>query len=139
MTAYPRILLRCDWPGCYARAEGYGSKVTDARKDAAKHGWKSISGLDLCGTREQAEKFTPDHNLVFLQGHAAREDHSPVVKPGAKGYVKLSCQCGWKVTAEYSWQPAGECPRTSIDIRWSNHVAEAELGAAGKESGADHA
>jgi hypothetical protein len=120
------IKLRCDWPGCHARIETHNSKITEARKSASAHGWRAAGGLDLCGSRDQAEEYTDDYTLSMLRGHAAREDHAPVIEPARKGYVKLSCRCGWAVPAEHSWDRAGECARSTADMRWGKHVKAAE-------------
>jgi len=125
VTASAFVRLYCDWPDCGARIETYKTRAADARKYAAGHGWKYVSGVDLCGSREQAEQYTASHDLHTLHGHATREDHGPVIKPGAKGYVKLSCRCGWVYTSSYSWERPGEATRTSADYRWRAHVKEA--------------
>ena len=66
-------------------------------------------------------------------GHAGRTDHVPVVKTSEKGYARLSCSCGWKYAAAYSWQPEGSAPRHSIERLWGRHVKDAEAQAkAGK-------
>ncbi len=126
MSAFTSVRLRCNWPGCNGLIETFDSKVTEARKSAARNGWRAVSGLDLCGSRDQAESCTDDYTLSLLQGHAAREDHGPVTKPGRKDFVKLSCLCGWTVPAELSWDLAGECARSVADLRWGKHVQEAE-------------
>jgi hypothetical protein len=129
MTAYTWVRVRCDWPDCSGVIETHRSKITEARKYASKRGWRTVSGLDLCGPRDQAEEFTDSFTLSTLQGHATRKDHAPVIKPGRKGYIKLSCLCGWTVPPQYSWDVAGECTRNSADLRWGAHVKEAEHGA----------
>ena len=125
MTASAFVKLHCDWPDCYARYETYKTRVTEARKSAAGHGWKYVSGLDLCGPREQAEQYTAEDNLRALNGHATRTDHGPVIKPAAKGYVKLSCLCGWVYAGSYSWEKPGEATRTSAYVYWRAHAKEA--------------
>jgi hypothetical protein len=125
VTASAFVKIHCDWPDCYARIETYKTRVTEARKSVAGHGWKYVSGFDLCGSREQAEQYITDHDLRALKGHATREDHGPVIKPAVKGYVKLSCLCGWVYASSYSWERPGEVARTSADFRWRAHVKEA--------------
>lgn len=125
MTASAFVKIHCDWPDCCARIETHKTRVTDARKSAAGNGWTYVSGVDLCGSRDQAEQYTADRDLRALKGHAARADHGPVIRPGAKGYVKLSCRCGWVYASSYSWEKPGEVARTSADFRWRTHVKEA--------------
>lgn len=130
MTAWKFVDISCNWPGCYAKIDTHFSTATEARAWAAKQGWKLLpGGIDVCGSPEQAETYSrqgPD-----WRGHANRTDHMPVVKPSAKGYVRLSCApCGWKAVAEYSWHPEGCVPRHSIDYRWGKHIEEAEAEAA---------
>lgn len=129
MTARAFVDISCNWPGCCAAIDTHFYKVTEARAWAARQGWKLLpGGIDVCGSPEQAETYSrqgPDWG-----GHAGRTDHVPVVKPSEKGYVRLSCVCGWKHVAEYSWQPEGAAPRHSIDLYWGRHVKQAEAEAA---------
>lgn len=126
MTAWAFVDITCNWPGCYATIDTHFYKVTEARAWAAKQGWKLLpGGIDVCGSPEQAETYSrqgPDWG-----GHAGRTDHVPVVKPGSeKGYVRLSCACGWQYVAEYSWELGGSVPRHSVDHYWGKHVKQAE-------------
>jgi hypothetical protein len=123
MSAYTKVTVACDWPDCYGRIETHRWRITEARADAAKNGWKQISGIDLCGAKEQADKY--DNSRYSLNGHAARTDHLPVVKQSRKGHVMLSCSCGWVRKSEYSWQKEGEVARSMVDHYWSGHVKEA--------------
>jgi len=125
MSAYPSVDVRCDWPGCYSRIRTHFPKVTDARQWAKKYGWVRAGGVvDLCGPGEAGKAY--DSDLTRWNNHAARTDHTPVVKPSRKGYAKLSCSCGWDYVAPYSWQPEGACSRSMVEHYWGEHVREAE-------------
>ena len=122
MSAYTKVTITCDWPDCYGRIETHFSKITEARKWAAKFGWVRVGGVDLCGAKEQAETYDSDKRT--LHGHAARTDHLPVTKFSQKGMVMLSCSCGWTKPAEYSWQKEGEVSGHMAGHYWSKHVKE---------------
>lgn len=124
MTTYAPIVVICDWPECYVKIDTRKTKMADARKNASEQGWTRAAGMDFCGKLEQAEKYSQDGDT--WQGHAARTDHRPVIKPGKVGYVKLSCLCGWTYKSPYYWTENDECPRSLIDLRWKAHVVDAE-------------
>lgn len=131
MSSYSKVTIVCDWPDCYGRIETHHSKKTDAYAYAAKHGWKRVNGIDLCGAKEQAETY--DGNAYSLRGHAGQTDHLPAVKHSRKAFVMLSCTCGWVRRNDYAWQEEGEVARTLVDHYWGKHVREALEAAEGAE------
>lgn len=120
MSAYAFVNVSCDRPDCYARFESHRTKVTEARQDAAKQGWRHIAGMDFCGPKEKAEQYST--TSYGWNGCAELDDHLPIVTTARKGEVKLSCKCGWIYTPKYSWERPGEVPRSSAEFRWSEHV-----------------
>lgn len=122
MSHHTLTMITCDWPECYGRIKSFGN-LTEARKAAVdKHGWKNVAALfDFCGTKEQAESWDGDRNS--LHGHAAQEDHMPVVKAAGKGRIKLSCLCRWKYVSPYAWD-RDTTYRSTANSRWSNHMRE---------------
>lgn len=124
MSARPTVVVRCDWPGCYSKVDTHFGRVIEARRWAAKQGWKRLAGgVDVCGSPERAE-YSPDG--LRWNNHAARTDHAPLVKPSRKGYAKLSCSCGWQYVSPYSWYPEGAASRGMVAHYWAEHVKEAE-------------
>jgi hypothetical protein len=125
MTANVRVHIRCDYPGCYCQFESYERTATAARAEATKNGWTRVAGLDFCGKPEQAVGWTHREEAKGWGGHAALTDHLPQVKPipRNKGYVRLSCSCGWEYVPEWKWQAGALL--TSVDYKWGEHVEQA--------------
>ena len=120
MSISALVTIYCDWPGCIARYESGRFRAADTRRDAAGEGWSRAGGMDFCGPAEEGK--------AWWSGHAERTDHKPVVKPAGKGYVKLSCTCGW-VPERKPWETTGVVTRAGVNFRWGGHVKEAAAGA----------
>lgn len=131
MSAYTKVTIVCDWPGCQARIETQRSKTTDGRAEAKKHGWAHIGGIDLCGGKEQADRYDLT-NSRWLRSHATRTDHLPIVKSSRKGFVLLSCSCDWVRPRPHSWGTEGEVPRTLANHHWRGHVEDVLKAAEGE-------
>lgn len=120
MSAWAPVRVMCDWPDCYARSQTRYTKVTEARKYTARHGWLHVAGMDFCGRPVQAEDAKSWH------GCATKTEHLPQSRPAPGGGVYLSCACGWVVQPRYGWESVGVVPRASANLRWSEHVREIE-------------
>lgn len=123
MTAYLRVHVVCNFPGCYCRFESYDATMTDARASAAKSGWSRVAGLDFCGKPEQALGWAADEKSKDWRGHSSQKDHLPATKSIVKGEVRLSCSCGWVYEPEHKWQRG--CALSLVEIRWGQHVKTA--------------